>query len=245
MYCPSCGEEVTDDSAFCRYCGENIETTTENVSPDSKKTETAAESTADRTSSQWKPSQRRRDGEQVLKSFKANRTQSEGRAVGGKLFLTDQRLLFEPGSVDSKTGGEKVSIELNTIEKVSKESSGGRGLKDSLFGGGLRDRLRIDINDQNTELFVVSNLSTVRDEINTIVEGGLIEPEESGTSTIKKLGYWGGRIVQLVLIGLAVIFIGGSLSMNVIQFAAIGILALVLLGFAGVIEFLVVRPSSG
>jgi uncharacterized membrane protein YvbJ len=70
------------------------------------------------------------------------------------------------------------------------------------------------------------------------------EPEENETSAIKKLGYWGGRIVQLVLIGLAVIFIGGSLSMNVIQFAAIGILALVLLGFAGVIEVLIVRPSS-
>lgn len=243
-YCKECGNEIADDSVFCRYCGANIETTAEKVSPDSGKAGTAVESTADQAGSQWEPSQRRRDGERVLKSFKANRTQPEALAAGGKLFLTDQRLLFEPGSVDSKTGGEKASIELNAVEKVSKESSGGRSLRDTLFGGGLRDRLRIDVDDQTTELFVVSNLSTVKDDINTVIEGGLIEPKESGTSAIKKLGYWGGRIVQLVLIALAVIFVGGGLSMNAIQFAAIGIFALVLLGFGGVIEVIIVRPST-
>lgn len=137
-----------------------------------------------------------------------------------------------------------MSIDLDSIKKVSTESSGGRGLKDTLFGGGLRDRLRIDINDQTTELFVVSNLSTVKEEIYTIIQGGRISPEESGTSPIKKLGYWGGRIVQLILIGLAVISVGGGLSMNVIQFVAIGVFALVLLGFAGFIEVLIIRPST-
>jgi len=71
------------------------------------------------------------------------------------------------------------------------------------------------------------------------------EPGESGTSAIKKLGYWGGRIVQLILIGLAVIFLGGGVSMNAIAFIMLALFALVLLGFAGVVEFLVVRPSSG
>ena len=70
------------------------------------------------------------------------------------------------------------------------------------------------------------------------------ESEEGETSTLKKLGYWGGRSVQVVLVFLAVVFIVGGLSMNVIQFAAIGVLALVLLGFAGVIEVIVVRPST-
>lgn len=243
MYCPSCGEEIAEESAFCRYCGNDTQTT-EGASFNSEKSEAIAESTAVQTGRQWEPGQRQREGEQVLKTYKANRTKSEGRAVGGKLFLTDQRLLFEPGSVDSKTGAEKVSIDLDNITKVSTESSGGRGLKDTLFGGGMRDRLRIGINDQTAELFVVSKLSKVKDEIKTIIQGGRINPEESGTSLIKKLGYWGGRIVQIILIGLAVIFVGGGLSMNVIQFAALGIFALVLLGFAGFIEVLIVRPSK-
>jgi hypothetical protein len=25
MYCPSCGEEVADDSTFCRYCGTDLD----------------------------------------------------------------------------------------------------------------------------------------------------------------------------------------------------------------------------
>jgi uncharacterized membrane protein YvbJ len=70
------------------------------------------------------------------------------------------------------------------------------------------------------------------------------ESEGSETSALKKIGYWGGRIVQAILTLLAVIFLIGGLSMNVIQFAAIGIFALVLLGFAGIIEVVIVRPSA-
>ncbi|WP_411715132.1 hypothetical protein [Natronomonas sp.] len=70
------------------------------------------------------------------------------------------------------------------------------------------------------------------------------DQEEGETSAFKKLGYWGGRIVQIVLIGLTGIFILGGLNMNLIAFAAIGIFALVLLAFAGVIELFIVRPSA-
>jgi len=35
MHCPSCGEEVDDESAFCRFCGADLdpETTAERSSP--------------------------------------------------------------------------------------------------------------------------------------------------------------------------------------------------------------------
>lgn len=182
MYCQNCGEAVDDSAKFCSNCGQNLASpplqARERVGDRTGAKSESAEPTVDQTGRQWEPSQRRRNGERILKSFDANRTQSEGRAVGGKLFLTNQRLLFEPGSIDSKTGGEKVTIELDAVEKVSKESRGGRSLKDTFFGGGLRNRLRIDVNDQTTELLVVSNLSTVLDEINTAVEGGSIESEE-------------------------------------------------------------------
>lgn len=68
--------------------------------------------------------------------------------------------------------------------------------------------------------------------------------EKSDTSTIKKLGYWGGRIVQFALVGLAAIFVLGGLSMNILQFVVVGIFAIILIGFAGAIEILIVRPSS-
>jgi len=49
------------------------------------------------------------------------------------------------------------------------------------------------------------------------------------------------RIIQAALVGFAAIFVLGSLAggVNVIAFAAIGVFALVLLGFAAVVEGIV------
>ena len=45
----------------------------------------------------------------------ANRTQSANRAVGGRLYLTDTRLVFEPNRVDAATGGSRWSVPLGSI----------------------------------------------------------------------------------------------------------------------------------
>lgn len=62
-----------------------------------------------------------------------------------------------------------MSINLEDIEDVAKEPSGGQNLKDRFFGGGLRDRLRIECAGGSSELFVVSNLPRVINEITTIL----------------------------------------------------------------------------
>jgi hypothetical protein len=73
--------------------------------------------------------------------------------------------------------------------------------------------------------------------------------EEGSTSALARAAVVFCRVVQVALVVLAVIFILGSLmaGMNVIAFAAIGVFALVLLGFAGVVEGVarLIRGRSG
>jgi hypothetical protein len=86
----------------------------------------------------------------------ANRTQSSGRAVGGRLFLTQQRLVFEPGRFDAAFGGAAWQAPLIAIRAVGSQAPGGQ-----TFGGGLRTRLRLDLADGGVELFVVNHLDDV------------------------------------------------------------------------------------
>ena len=94
--------------------------------------------------------------ETVLWKRAANRTQSDRRAVGGRLFLTTSRLLFEPNRLDAVTGGENWSAPLASIRSVGIEPRDGNRLS-----GGLRARLRLDLADGDTELFVVNHVDDV------------------------------------------------------------------------------------
>jgi hypothetical protein len=62
------------------------------------------------------------------------------------------------------------------------------------------------------------------------------ETTDTSTSTLTTAAVVCCRIMQGVLVALAAVFVLGGLQMNVIVFAAIGVFALVLLGFAGVVE---------
>lgn len=96
------------------------------------------------------------EDEQALWSCLANRTQSSNRAIGGKLFVTNKRLLFSPHLIDYATGGKKMAVAREQITQIDKQPKGG----DSL-GGGLRDRLRVSLADGNVQLFVVNGLDAV------------------------------------------------------------------------------------
>lgn len=100
------------------------------------------------------------ENENVLWSCLANRTQSNKRAVGGKLFLTNKRLLFCPHLFDYVLGGQKLSINLNEIASIDNQDKGG-----DFFGGGARKRLKISLKDGNIELFVVNKLDMVVEEL--------------------------------------------------------------------------------
>jgi len=62
--------------------------------------------------------------------------------------------------------------------------------------------------------------------------------DEDSASTLATVAIACCRLVQTVLVAAAAVFTVGSLmaGANVIAFAAIGVFALVLLGFAGVVE---------
>lgn len=98
-----------------------------------------------------------------------NRTQSSGRAVGGKMFVTNKRVLFSPHHFDAALGGEKLSIPLEAIEEVSLESPGTSGIKDRLWGGGARTRLRLDLTDGSAELFVMNGVSNAAEYIKSVI----------------------------------------------------------------------------
>jgi len=98
----------------------------------------------------WLKSVEAEPQEQVVWSQGANRIQSSGRAVGGKLFLTNRRLVFCPHWVDGATGGKTWQVSLATIAAAGTAPKRGR-----------RDRLRIELDDEHQELFVVNHVEDV------------------------------------------------------------------------------------
>lgn len=102
----------------------------------------------------WLKSVEAQPQEQVVWSQGANRVQPSGRAVGGKLFLTNHRLVFCPHWVDGAIGGKTWDAPLATVAAVGTAPKGGKR-------GGLRERLRIELSGREEELFVVNRLADV------------------------------------------------------------------------------------
>ena len=91
-------------------------------------------------------------GEVVQDAWLANHTQHAQRAVGGRLFLTSHRLLFEPNSIDAALAGQPWAAPLGSIDRA-----GVTGIDLSqFFGGGLRRRLVVAFTDGSEALFVVN-----------------------------------------------------------------------------------------
>ncbi len=97
-------------------------------------------------------------GERMLESIRANRTQG-GRAVGGHLYLTDQRLVFLPHRVDAATGGQTFEVSLSEVSMTDVAPRGS-----NLFDGSMRGRLRVTTAD-GTEHFVASGVGQVASRI--------------------------------------------------------------------------------
>jgi hypothetical protein len=114
----------------------------------------------------WFTDPRLDPGEQVEWSKAANRFQGS-RAVGGRLALTDRRLVFAPNRLDALLMGRRWAVPLEQIRSVGVEPRGS-GNK-SLFGGNLRNRLRIRSGD-GEELFVINE---VEDVLSRLTEAGL------------------------------------------------------------------------
>jgi len=95
----------------------------------------------------------------------ANFTQSDEHSVGGKLILNENSLQFEPNIVENFVNGEKVEMSYNEVQNVGRKKKFSGSVTDTIYGGGLRDRLKIEKKDGNELLFVVSDIDGTIDKI--------------------------------------------------------------------------------
>lgn len=103
-----------------------------------------------------------KQGESVAWSSRANYSVG-GRAVGGKLYITDRRVLFRPHVFDRLTGGKGFAAPLTDVAGFSVAPKDG-----GLFSGGLRDRLQIELASGSVHLFVVNKLERTLDELRAL-----------------------------------------------------------------------------
>lgn len=69
--------------------------------------------------------------------------------------LTDRAVIFEPHRFDKLVGGRSRRIPLAQISDVGIQPAGARA---SLFGGGLRKRLRLTLVDGRIELLLINRV---------------------------------------------------------------------------------------
>lgn len=105
-----------------------------------------------------------RPGEEILWRRNANYEQTALRYLGGKLFLTDRRLIFLPHRLDEATGGRSWACELTDISAVGVEPA---QLSAPFFGlaARMRRRLRVEMRSGQNELFVVSRVNEAVERI--------------------------------------------------------------------------------
>src|SRR5690606_36324910 len=105
--------------------------------------------------------------ESVQLSFAANRTQNSWRAVGGKLFITNQRILFVPNHWDGKLGGKPVEFGHDQVLEIFVKEN--RTSLRELFSGGLRNRLGFRLSDSSIQYFVVNDLAKTKSKITEVL----------------------------------------------------------------------------
>ena len=106
----------------------------------------------------WRKAPELEPDEQVLVRKAANRNQG-GRSVGGRLTVTDRRLMFKPTILDSILFGRAWSVARDEVAGVGAAER-----------GGIRKRLCVRTSDGDEQLFVVNKLD---DLIRELVEDGL------------------------------------------------------------------------
>lgn len=104
----------------------------------------------------WVPKAELEAGETSTATWMANFTASSWSAVGGKLELTDRRLIFRPGRVDRALGSKAWSVPLTAVTELGRVKRTWNP-----WNGGLRTRLRVTTRDGAAHLFVVNGLDRV------------------------------------------------------------------------------------
>jgi len=98
-------------------------------------------------------------GEEVRWKAFANRVLPNSTTAGGRLFVTDRRVFFQPNRIDAGLGQKVWECPLEGVTAVETVGRDGR-----LFAGGTRKRLGIKTAD-GEEVFVVNRLKRKEDEL--------------------------------------------------------------------------------
>jgi hypothetical protein len=120
-----------------------------------------------------------RTGETLQNTWLTNHTENRRIARGGRLYLTDERIVFRPHGFDARLGADSLAVELDEVRLATTElGSGLAGVVtsplDTLFGGGVRTRLRVQTDD-GAELFVVDDPGAVARTIEAVLAAYRLE----------------------------------------------------------------------
>ncbi|WP_157969526.1 hypothetical protein [Haloplanus rubicundus] len=112
-----------------------------------------------------------------------------GRAVGGELELYETRLVFNPRIVETSDSffnmigfinnivkifpeevhnngsADQLTIRKGNVSQVLKEPPRQRGIRDTLYAGGLRTRLRVELQTGEEHLFIVTDVDNVTGDL--------------------------------------------------------------------------------
>lgn len=112
----------------------------------------------------------------MILSYPSNHTQGK-RAVGGKLFITNQRIAFAPNRLDANMGG--MALELPVSEITSIDTDKPHFTITEIFSGAWRTRLVIHSSAKPPQYFVVDDPAAIASKIRAEVE----IPAEQGSKT--------------------------------------------------------------
>ena len=104
--------------------------------------------------------------EHVLFRAATNRLISIAEMRGGRLVVTDRRVLFEPNRLDRLTGSKPWVVDSRAIREVTSEPGGKEGV--AKFGlAGKRPHLALSADGAEPGVFAVRNLDALRAAIET------------------------------------------------------------------------------
>lgn len=99
----------------------------------------------------WVPEPALAQGETVVWQRPASQPQRR-RLVGGRVFLTAQRLIFQPNRLEAATGAKPWAADVREIVAVGPEK-------------GLRRKLRIDVRHQSPGRFFLTQVDRTGEEL--------------------------------------------------------------------------------
>lgn len=107
------------------------------------------------------------EAEAIVLHPAANRS-LEGRSIGGRLFVTNRRLIFSPNLLEWRNGQLEWCCSLDARTGIA---SAERTLKKPLSGG-VRRRLTVTLEDGTQELFVMNHLDRVAAALGRVRDPG-------------------------------------------------------------------------